>query len=129
MTAAAAVAGEVTVEQAQVIASLAPTSEQRREVLADPEQVCNEALIVDQAQRLSVDETRVFVRHWAAYADPDADDRGYVASCDRERRGAGRGRTGLLGRLLPGGRAFLVLEDGQSAHELLIPTAAACAGA
>ncbi|WNB84580.1 DUF222 domain-containing protein [Cellulomonas sp. ATA003] len=85
MTAAAAVAGEVTVEQAQVIASLAPTSEQRREVLADPEQVCNEALIVDQAQRLSVDETRVFVRHWAAYADPDADDRGYVASYDRER--------------------------------------------
>ncbi|WNB86744.1 DUF222 domain-containing protein [Cellulomonas sp. ATA003] len=84
-TAAAAAAGEVTVEQAQVIASLAPTSDQRREVLADPEQVCNEALIVDRAQRLSVDETRVFVRHWAAYADPDADDRGYVASCDRER--------------------------------------------
>ncbi|WNB86211.1 DUF222 domain-containing protein [Cellulomonas sp. ATA003] len=78
-------AGEVTVEQAQVIATLAPTSEQRRELLADPEHECNETLVVEQARQLSVDETRVFVRHWAAYADPDADDRGYVDSCDRER--------------------------------------------
>ncbi|WNB86057.1 DUF222 domain-containing protein [Cellulomonas sp. ATA003] len=85
VTAATAVAGDVTVEQAQVIATLAPTSEQRRELLADPEHECNETLLVEQARQLSVDETRVFVRHWAAYADPDADDRGYVDSCDRER--------------------------------------------
>ncbi|WNB85375.1 DUF222 domain-containing protein [Cellulomonas sp. ATA003] len=78
-------AGEVTVEQAQVIATLAPTSEQRRELLADPEHECNKTLVVEQARQLSVDETRVLVRHWAAYADPDADDRGYVDSCDRER--------------------------------------------
>ncbi|WNB86617.1 DUF222 domain-containing protein [Cellulomonas sp. ATA003] len=60
-TAAAAVAGEVTVEQAQVIATLAPTSDQRRELLADPEHECNETLVVEQARQLSVDETRVFV--------------------------------------------------------------------
>ncbi|WP_298461999.1 DUF222 domain-containing protein, partial [uncultured Cellulomonas sp.] len=83
-TSDAAAAGAVTVEQAQVLATLAPTTAQRREVLADPAHECNEAFLVGQAARLSVDETRVLARQWAAYADPDADDRGYVESCDRE---------------------------------------------
>ncbi|WP_298456700.1 HNH endonuclease signature motif containing protein [uncultured Cellulomonas sp.] len=83
-TAAAAATGAITVEQAQVLATLTPTTAQRRQVLADPAHECNEAFLVDQAARLSVDETRVLARQWAAYADPDADDRGYVESGDRE---------------------------------------------
>ena len=84
VTAAAASAGEITLEQAQILATLAPTTDQRRELLADPHQECNEAFLVAHARELSVDETRVLARQWAAYADPDADDRGYVESCERE---------------------------------------------
>ncbi len=83
-TAAAALAGDITVEQAQVIAGLGPTTDQRREVLADPEHECNEAFLVEQARTLPVDDLRTMARQWAAAADPDADDRGYVESCDRE---------------------------------------------
>ena len=83
-TATAALAGEVTLEHAQVLAGLAPTTDQRREVLADPAQECNETFLVDQARTLPVDDLRMLTRAWAAAADPDADDRGYVQSCDRE---------------------------------------------
>ncbi|WP_298459951.1 HNH endonuclease signature motif containing protein [uncultured Cellulomonas sp.] len=83
-TSDAAATGAITVEQAQLLATLTPTTAQRRQVLADPAHECNEAFLLDQAARLSVDETRVLARQWAAYADPDADDRGYVESGDRE---------------------------------------------
>ncbi|WNB86729.1 DUF222 domain-containing protein [Cellulomonas sp. ATA003] len=126
LTAAAAVAGDVTVEQAQVIATLAPTSEQRRHVLADPEQECNESFVVEQAGLLSVDETRVFVRKWAAYADPDADDRGYVVSCERERLDIARFGDGYRAgddRFPPGpgGRSFGTadVEDLRVRHRII----------
>ncbi len=83
-TAAAALTGQITVEHAQVLGTLAPTTPQRREVLADPTNECNEAFLVAQARRLPVDDLRRITRQWAALADPDADDRGYVESCDRE---------------------------------------------
>ena len=83
-TAAAATAGSITVEHAQVLAALAPTTDQRRDVLADPHNACNEQFLIGQAQSLPVDQLRVLVRQWAAYADPDADDRGYVEAADRE---------------------------------------------
>ena len=100
-TAAAAAAGHLTAEQAQVLATLAPITQQRRDLLAEPGQECDEAFLVAQARHLSVDETRVLARQWAAYADPDADDRGYVESCDREhldiaRLGAGYHLEGQL---------------------------------
>ncbi len=82
--AAAAAAGDITQEQAQTLARLAPTSGARRAVLVDPEHECNEAFLVAQARRLPVDAFTVLVRRWAALADPDADDRGYVEACDRE---------------------------------------------
>ncbi|WP_146903550.1 HNH endonuclease signature motif containing protein [Cellulomonas aerilata] len=83
-TRVAAAAGEVTVEHARVLAALAPTTEQRRAVLAQADNPCNEEWLVRQAQLLPVDDFRVLVRRWAAEADADADDRGYVEACDRE---------------------------------------------
>jgi hypothetical protein len=63
---------------------LAPTTQLRRAVLASSDEVCNESWLVEQAKRHSVDDFRVIVRRWAARADGDADDRGYVEACDRE---------------------------------------------
>jgi len=80
----AAAAGEVTLEHAQVLATYAPTSEARREALADPDLPCNETFLVEQARILPVDALRLLARRWAAAADPDADDRGYRAAADRE---------------------------------------------
>ena len=48
-TATAALAGDITLEHAQVLAGLAPTTDQRRQVLADPGHECNEAFLVDHA--------------------------------------------------------------------------------
>ena len=84
LTAAAAADGVITADHAQVIATLAPTTDQRRQVLADPHHDCNEQFLVDQARGLLVDQLRVLVRQWAAYTDPDADDRGYTDAADRE---------------------------------------------
>jgi hypothetical protein len=84
LTAAAAGAGEITAEHAQVLARVATTTEQRLAVLADPAHECNEAFLVRQACLLPVDVFRVMVSRWAKGADPDADDRGYVQMCDRE---------------------------------------------
>src|SRR5215213_4994159 len=83
-TAQAAVAGQVGWESAQILARLAPTTEQRRAVLADPDEPCNEALLVRYAGEMAVDGFTKMARHWAAVADPDADDRGYVEAAERE---------------------------------------------
>jgi hypothetical protein len=108
LTAAAAAAGEITVEHAQILARAATNTEQRREVLADPDQPCNEAFLVHQARLLPVDQFRAVVRNWAAAADPDADDRGYIEACDREH---------LTVDQLPDGyhlTGFLSVEHGQA---------------
>jgi hypothetical protein len=107
VTAAAAAAGEITVEHARVLARLATNTELRRAVLADPEQPCNEAFLVHQARVRSVDSFRSAVGKWAAVADPDADDRGYLEACDREHLTVDR---------LPDGyhvNGFLSVEHGQ----------------
>ena len=83
-TAAAAAAGDITLGHAQALATLAPTTDLRREVLADPDNECNEAFLVAQARVMRVDDFRALVRRWAAAADPDADDRGYREAAERE---------------------------------------------
>ena len=83
-TAAAASSGEITVEHAQALARLAPTSDARRRALADAESECNEAFLVRQATLRPVDSFTIVARRWAAAADPEADDRGYVEASDRE---------------------------------------------
>jgi hypothetical protein len=84
LTAAAAAAGVISVEHAQVLARSATDTEQRVAVLADPQSGINEAYLVQQATMKPVDAFRRTVAHWGALADPDADDRGYVEACDRE---------------------------------------------
>ncbi len=83
-TAAAALAGDLTHDAAQVLATHTPTTETRRTALADPDFPCNEDFLVDQGRVLSVDGLRLVARRWAALADPDADDRGYIQASDRE---------------------------------------------
>ncbi|WP_344466855.1 DUF222 domain-containing protein [Cellulomonas aerilata] len=84
LTAAAAAAGEIGVEHAHVLAALAPTTERRREALSSPDVECDEAWLVRQAKLNTVDDLRTVVRHWAAAADTEADDRGYVQACERQ---------------------------------------------
>jgi hypothetical protein len=84
LTAAAAAAGVISVEHAQVLARSATNTEQRVAVLADPQSPINEAFLVQQAALKPVDAFRRTVAHWSAVADPDADERGYVEACDRE---------------------------------------------
>ncbi|WP_344467405.1 HNH endonuclease signature motif containing protein [Cellulomonas aerilata] len=84
LTAAAAAAGEIRVEHAHVLAALAPTTERRRAALSSPDVECDEAWLVRQAKLNSVDDLRTVVRHWAAAADTDAADRGYVQACERQ---------------------------------------------
>ncbi len=107
-TARAALAGDVTLEQAQVLATVAPTTDRRRAALADPENPCNETFLVWQAGQVSVDGLRLLTRRWAAYADPDADDRGYVEAADREYLELSRTMDGYH---LAG---FLTVEHGQA---------------
>lgn len=83
-TAAAALAGEVSADQARTMATLAPTTPARQSALAGPAEECGEEFLVEHARRESVDGFRRLVRRWAAAADPGADERGYREACDRE---------------------------------------------
>ncbi|GEN79549.1 HNH endonuclease signature motif containing protein [Actinotalea fermentans] len=83
-TAAAALAGEVSAEQARTMATLAPTTPARQAALAAPADACGEEFLVEHARESSVEGFRRLVRRWAAAADPDADERGYRDACDRE---------------------------------------------
>ncbi|GAA2728999.1 DUF222 domain-containing protein [Cellulomonas aerilata] len=84
LTAAAAAVGEIGGEHAHVLAALAPTTERRRAALSSPDGECDEAWLVRQARLNTVDDLRTVVRHWAAAADTEADDRGYVQACERQ---------------------------------------------
>jgi hypothetical protein len=109
LTAQAALSGDITLSHAQILATLAPTTPQRCEVLADPDNECNEAFLVREARTRSVDDLRILARHWARVFDPDADDRGYVEACDRESLQLSRLRDGyhLVGWLtVPHGQAL-----------------------
>jgi hypothetical protein len=84
ITAAAAAAGEITIEHALVLARSATNTTARVAVLADPDCPINEAFLVGQAVVTPVDRFRGTVASWARVADPDADDRGYVDAAERE---------------------------------------------
>ena len=83
-TGAAGLAGDVAVEQVATLAKLAPTSEARRAVLADPAEACGEEFLLAEARVQPADSFRRLVRRWAAAADPEADERGYREACERE---------------------------------------------
>jgi hypothetical protein len=84
VTAAAAAAGDITVEHAHLMAQSATNTPQRLAVLADPDSPINETFLVREAQLTPLDRFRRTVAGWAREADPDADDRGYVEATDRE---------------------------------------------
>ena len=83
-TLAAGLAGEVSVEQVQTMASVAATSEARCAALAAPAEDCGEAFLVAHAHENSADGFRRLARRWAAAADPASDERGYKDACERE---------------------------------------------
>ena len=83
-TAAAALAGEVSADQARTMATLAPTTPARQAALAAPAAECGEEFLLEHARHESVDGFRRLVRRWAAAADPGADERGYREAADRE---------------------------------------------
>lgn len=83
-TAAAALAGEVSADQARTMATLAPTTPARQAALTAPADECGEEFLVEHARGSSVDGFRRLVRRWAAAADPGADERGYREAADRE---------------------------------------------
>lgn len=83
-TAAAVLAGDVPVAQAQTLARHAVTTETRRAALAAPALECGEEFLLAHAAQQTADGFRTVVRRWAAAADPEADERGYRESSDRE---------------------------------------------
>ncbi|MDT0166818.1 DUF222 domain-containing protein [Actinotalea sp. AC32] len=83
-TAEAVTQGSVPLEHARVLATVAATSEARREALRDGTSACGERFLLDQATLLAVDPFRSLVRRWSAAADPDADERGFRDAVERE---------------------------------------------
>lgn len=92
--AAAVAGGEVTLEHADVLSRLGPTTQARREALTSPDTSCNAEFLLAQARRLGVDEFVNEVKRWAAQVDPTADERGHrrageKVSCTISRRDDG----------------------------------------
>jgi len=83
-TTAAGLAGQISAEQVQTMATVAATSQARCVALAGPAQECGEQFLIEQATADGADGFRRLVRRWAAAADPGADERGYRDACDRE---------------------------------------------
>ncbi|WP_199425291.1 HNH endonuclease signature motif containing protein [Actinotalea solisilvae] len=94
-TRAAVVQGEITLEHAQVLAEVAPTSDARRAALACDLPDRNEAFLLGHARRLPVDDFRRVVRRWAATVDDEAAEREHRAAAAREHLTLARRRDGL----------------------------------
>lgn len=84
VTAAAVLAGDVPVAQAQTLARYAVTTQARRDALAAPDDECGEGFLLAHAAEQTADGFRTVVRRWAAAADPEADERGYREASERE---------------------------------------------
>ena len=74
----------IGLEHAQILTTIAATSDLRRQLLADPTQACGEQFLLDHARTLPADAFRNLTRRWAAAADPEADERGYTDATERE---------------------------------------------
>lgn len=68
-------AGEIGREHAQILQREATKTEMLRAQLDDPEM--GEAFLLDLAPKLSVDDFRRAVKHWATLADPEAAERNW----------------------------------------------------
>ncbi len=83
-TEAAGLAGAMSAEQVQTMATVVATSEARVAALAGPVEECGEEFLVQHAATEGAEGLRRLARRWAAAADPAADERGYRDACDRE---------------------------------------------
>jgi hypothetical protein len=76
----AVTAGSVSLEHADVLTRLGPTTPARRAVLADPSSPESAAGLLVKAGRVGVEEFARHVRRWAARIDPAADEHGHRKS-------------------------------------------------
>ncbi len=83
-TEAAGLAGAMSAEQVQTMATVVATSEARVAALAGSAEECGEEFLVQHAPAEGAEGFRRLARRWAAAADPAADERGYRDACDRE---------------------------------------------
>lgn len=83
-TEAAGLAGAMSAEQVQTMATVVATSGARVAALAGPAEECGEEFLVQHATTEGAEGFRRLARRWAAAADPAADERGYRDACDRE---------------------------------------------
>ncbi|MBX9243510.1 DUF222 domain-containing protein [Actinotalea ferrariae] len=94
-TRAAVAAGEITLEHAQVLAEVAPTSDARRSALTGPHEDRNEGFLLAAARRLGVDDFRKVARRWAVAVDDDAAQREHRDAAGREYLTVARRRDGF----------------------------------
>jgi hypothetical protein len=83
-TAEGLVAGDVSLEHAQLLAGVAATSDARRDALRDGTSACGEAFLLHHAKTVPADAFRGLLRRWAAAADPESDERGFRDAAERE---------------------------------------------
>lgn len=94
-TRAAVVAGQITLEHAQVLAEVGSTSDARRAALASDLADRNEAFLLESARRLPVDDFRRVTRRWGATIDDEAAEREHRGAAAREHLTLARRRDGL----------------------------------
>ncbi len=82
--AAAVASGRVSLEHAQVLARVAPTSPARLAALAGDRADANESFLLARAASLPVDRFRVELQRWAARVDADAAEREHERAAAQE---------------------------------------------
>ncbi len=97
----AVAAGGVSLEHADVLTRLGPTTAARRAALTSPDPDANAGHLLEQASHLGVDEFTKEVKRWAAKADPTADEQGHrdataKVSCTLSPRDDGVGMTAFM---------------------------------
>jgi len=76
--------GRMSLEHAQILAQIAPTSDARRAALAGDKADRNEAHLVTAAAQVGVDDYRRIVRRWAAAVDTVAHETEHAAAAAKE---------------------------------------------
>ncbi|MCL3861634.1 HNH endonuclease signature motif containing protein [Actinotalea sp. K2] len=81
---AAVASGEITLEHAEVLARIAPTSPARQAALAGVQTDRNETFLLTRARAVGVDDFRREARRWAARVDADAAEREHERATAKE---------------------------------------------
>lgn len=92
----AVTSGAVTLEHAEVLARIAPTSPARRAALAGDDPDRNEAFLLARAAATSVDQFRLEAKRWAARIDGEAAEREHERAATKEYLTIGRRDDGMV---------------------------------